>query len=171
MLFFLGSHEHFAYSYSFSLGDVWEFSYCISEGREWGVGSVVVESAFLGRPDVQSRGPKTLILKGFGAIWGKKSGVPQTQIQRPRIQRPILGPLMQCNPVSLQVFFRNVLCNNFLSNASGAPPPFRQVSGYTRSMRVPSCELWRSLANFGEPATACSRESPRHSLPVKVPSV
>ena len=30
-----------------------------SEGREWGVGSVVVESAVLGRPDFHSRGPKT----------------------------------------------------------------------------------------------------------------
>ena len=48
-----------------------------SEGREWGVGSVVVESAFLGRPDFQSRGPKTLILKGFGAIWGKNLGRPK----------------------------------------------------------------------------------------------
>ena len=64
-----------------------------SEGRKWGVGSVVVESAFLGRPDFQSRGPQTLILKGFGAILGPKSGAPQTQIQRPWIQCPILGPL------------------------------------------------------------------------------
>ena len=43
----------------------------------WGVGSVVVESAFLGRPDFQSRGPQTLILKGFGAIWGKHRGRPK----------------------------------------------------------------------------------------------
>ena len=48
-----------------------------SEGREWGVGSVVVESAFLGHPDFQSRGPETLILKGFGAIWGKNLGRPK----------------------------------------------------------------------------------------------
>ena len=62
-----------------------------SEGRKWGVGSVVVESAFLGRPDFQSRRLQTHILKGFDAILGQKSGAPQTQIQRPRIQRPILG--------------------------------------------------------------------------------
>ena len=38
------------------------------EGREWGVGSVVLESVFLGRTDFQSRGPKTLSLKTFGVI-------------------------------------------------------------------------------------------------------
>ena len=48
-----------------------------SEGLEWGVGSVVVESAFWGRPDFQSRGLKTLTLKGFGAIWGKNLGRPK----------------------------------------------------------------------------------------------
>ena len=44
----------------------------LSEGREWGGGSVVVESAFLGRPDFQSSGPQTLILKGgsfFAYSW------------------------------------------------------------------------------------------------------
>ena len=50
------------------------------EGRAWGVGSVVVGSGFLGRPNFQPRGPKTLILKGFGTIWGKNLG-RQTQIQ------------------------------------------------------------------------------------------
>ena len=38
-----------------------------------------------------------------------------------------------------------------------------QVPGYTRSMRAPSCELWRSLVNFGEPSTPCLREPPWHS--------
>ena len=47
-----------------------------TEGREWGVGAVVVESAFLGHPAFHSRGPKTFILKGFGAIWGKNLGRP-----------------------------------------------------------------------------------------------
>ena len=32
-----------------------------SEGQEWGVGSVVVDFAFLGRPDFPSRGPQTLL--------------------------------------------------------------------------------------------------------------
>ena len=32
---------------------------------------------FLGRPDFQSRGPKTLILMGFGAIRGKNLGRPK----------------------------------------------------------------------------------------------
>ena len=56
---------------------------------------------------------------------------------------------------------------------------FRQVPGSTRSMRAPSCELSRSLAQFGE----VWREPPWHSselqrkspiftgVPVKVPSV
>ena len=50
--------------------------------------------AFLGRPDFQSRGPKTLVLKGFGTS-GLKIGAPQKrQIQPPRIRPPILGPVL-----------------------------------------------------------------------------
>ena len=30
------------------------------------------------------------------------------------------------------------------------PPKFRQVPGCTRSMRAPSCDLWRGRAKFGE---------------------
>ena len=62
-------------------------------GPRMGVGSVVVESAFLGRPDFQSTGPKTPYFEGFRSNLGQKSGAPQTQIQRRRIQHPILGPL------------------------------------------------------------------------------
>ena len=52
-----------------------------------------LDLAFLGRPTFPSRGPKTLILKGFGTS-GRKSGAPQKrQIQPRRIQPPILGPL------------------------------------------------------------------------------
>ena len=61
-----------------------------SEGRKWGVGSVVVESAFLGRPDFQSRGPKTLILKvseRFGAnIWGAPNADPTTTDPTPHVR-------------------------------------------------------------------------------------
>ena len=74
----------------------------VSEGREWGVGSVVVESAFLGRPDFQSRGPQNPCFEGFRSDLGQKSGAPQTQIQRPRIQRPILGPLRVVETVVLE---------------------------------------------------------------------
>ena len=64
-----------------------------SDGREWGVGSVVVESAFLGRPDFSPKGPNPCF-EGFRSDVGQKSGAPQTQIQRPRIQRPIFGTLI-----------------------------------------------------------------------------
>ena len=49
---------------------------------------------FLGRPDFQSRGPQNPNFEGLWSDLGQKSGAPQTQIQRPQIQRPILGPLM-----------------------------------------------------------------------------
>ena len=62
-----------------------------SGGREWGVRSVVL--AFSRLPDFQPRGPKLLVLKGLGTF-GLKIGAPQKrQIQRRRIQPPILGPL------------------------------------------------------------------------------
>ena len=74
-------------------GFFWSSSFD-SEGGEWGVGSVVVESAFSGRPDFQSRAAQNPYFEGFGGDLGQKSGAPQAQIQRPRIQRPILGPLI-----------------------------------------------------------------------------
>ena len=42
-----------------------------------GVGSVVIEYAFFGAPHFHSRGPETLVLKGFGAIWSKHLGRPK----------------------------------------------------------------------------------------------
>ena len=60
--------------------------------REWGVGSVVVGSAF-GVPQIFAPNrTETRQNKGLG-VSGLKIGAPQIQIQRPRIQRPILGPL------------------------------------------------------------------------------
>ena len=47
-----------------------------------------------GAPDVCPKSlTKTLQNKGFGAIWTENGGAPKVQTQRPRIQRPILGPL------------------------------------------------------------------------------
>ena len=34
--------------------------------------------AFLGHPDSQSRGPKILVLKGFGDLWTENRGAPKT---------------------------------------------------------------------------------------------
>ena len=45
--------------------------------KKWEIGFVVFETAFWGRPGFQSRGPKILILKGLGAIWGKNLGHPK----------------------------------------------------------------------------------------------
>ena len=61
--------------------------------KHGGVDPSWLDLAFLGRPDFQSRGPKILILKGFGTS-GRKFGAPQKrQIQPRQIQPPILGPL------------------------------------------------------------------------------
>ena len=56
--------------------------------------------AFLGRPDFQSRDPKTLILKGLGASGGKIGAPQKRQIQPRRIQPPILGPLIDRNDIA-----------------------------------------------------------------------
>ena len=109
-----------------------------SEGREWGVGSVLVDSAFLGRPDFQSSGPKTLILK-VSEQFGAKSGAPQTQIQRPRIQRPILGPLKKFQRDSKSV----VLYKGGFGGCA-----FMPCIGYTWKAHVPSLSLL-SLEFFG----------------------
>ena len=44
-------------------------------------------------PRSSVQGPQNPYFEGFRSNLGQKSGAPQTQIQRPRIQRPILGPL------------------------------------------------------------------------------
>ena len=46
-------------------------------GPRMGIGSVVVGSALLGRPDFQSGGSKTVIFKGFQEICGKIWGTPK----------------------------------------------------------------------------------------------
>ena len=52
-------------------------------------------SAFLGRPDVQSRGPQNTYFNGFWGTSGLKIGAPQKRENQPRrIQPPILGPLI-----------------------------------------------------------------------------
>ena len=64
-----------------------------SQRAENGALDVLSLDLHFGAPDFQSRGPKTLILKGFIiAIWGKILGRPKMQIQRRRIQCPILSP-------------------------------------------------------------------------------
>ena len=48
----------------------------------------------LGRPRFLPQiAPKPFKIRGFGA-WTENRGAPKTQIQRPQIQRPILGPLI-----------------------------------------------------------------------------
>ena len=86
----------------------------LSEGREWGVRSMVVESAFLGRPGLK-KGPKTLVLKGFGAIWGKDLG-------RPKNADPATtDPMPHSRPSDLN-------CKTALF-VSFAPSAFRSASG------------------------------------------
>ena len=47
-----------------------------------------------GAPRFSVQRPPNPYFEGFRSDLGQKSGAPQTQIQRPRIQRPILGPLI-----------------------------------------------------------------------------
>ena len=72
---------------------------------------LVVESAFLRRPDFQSRGPKTLIFAGlsqrFGAkVWGAPNADPTTADPTPH-SRPSDG--------CLQVFRGSALLHSFFA--------------------------------------------------------
>ena len=62
-----------------------------SEGREWGVGSVVLGSAFLLCPDFHTRCPKFLFWKGFerlrAEVWGVPKADPATTDPTP-LSRP-----------------------------------------------------------------------------------
>ena len=51
-------------------------------------------------------------------------------------------------------------------------PQVREVPRGTGSMRAPSCELWRSLAKFGEPhATFIRPPFTFTGVPAKVPRI
>ena len=61
------------------------FKGCISN-REWGVGSVVVESAFLRRPDFQSRGSLRVSERSGANIWAAPNADPTTTDPTPHSQ-------------------------------------------------------------------------------------
>ena len=90
-----------------------------SEGRVWGVGSVVVGfRAFWGAPTFSPEVPKH-ILQGFGAS-RRKIGVPQKREIQPRWNQPlILGPLISGIAPICSDFFRFApICSQ---NKSGKP--------------------------------------------------
>ena len=59
-----------------------------SEGLDWGVGSA------FGAPQMFAPNrSETLQNQRSRGLWTANRGVPPTQVQRRRVQRPILGPL------------------------------------------------------------------------------
>ena len=54
---------------------------------------------FWGAP-ISVQSPQNLDFEGFRSDLGQNSGAPQTQIQRPRIRRPILGHLIFGPPIN-----------------------------------------------------------------------
>ena len=62
--------------------------------REWAMDPWSLNLRFWGAPIFSPEVPNPCF-EGFQSNLGQKSGAPQTQIQRPRIQRPIVGPLIK----------------------------------------------------------------------------
>ena len=90
--------------------------------------------------------------EGFRSDLGQKSGAPQTQIRRPRIQRPILGPL------KLRTFRGNFVLQR--RSQKNTIPQTHPSSLLTRELKCLSttCPFWcsfifgiasSSLATFG----------------------
>ena len=50
-----------------------------SEGREWGVGSVVVGFRVFGAPRFSVKRPQNTYFKGFGDPWTEKRAAPKTR--------------------------------------------------------------------------------------------
>ena len=65
-----------------------------SEGREWEVGSVVVEFGVFGAPQFSLRRSQNPLKEVFWDVGTENRGAPKRQIQPRRIQPPILGPLI-----------------------------------------------------------------------------
>ena len=50
-----------------------------SEGREWGIGSLVVGFHFFGAPRFSVQRPQITYFKGFGDLWTENRGAPKTR--------------------------------------------------------------------------------------------
>ena len=104
--------------------------------------------------------------------WGKL----ETHIKIPRKPQENAGTVpgqSWDNPGTIPRYF--YLCISCFQCCSLAlvvfqPTLLREVPEYTRSMCAPSCELWRTLANFGEP-TSHMHENLPDRVPVKVPHI
>ena len=60
--------------------------------------------------------------------------------------------------VSLAQFMQLTVWRMDVFSSQGFVEISGRFQGRPRSMRAPSCELWRSLAKFGEPTMPYSRE-------------
>ena len=80
--------------------------------------SITPQIVGMGRPDFQSRVPKTSVVKGFGTT-GLKIGAPQNcEIQRGQIQTPILGPL-SISQIGYKKISQNSVSGNYFVVISG----------------------------------------------------
>ena len=66
----------------------------LSEGREWGVGSVVVDFRVFGAPRFSVQRSKDAYFEGFCGLWTEKGGAPKTRKSTTTDPTPILGPLI-----------------------------------------------------------------------------
>ena len=114
---------------------------------------------FWGAPIFSPEAPKPLFWR-VSERFGAKSGAPQTQIQRPRIQRPILGPLTKGDGPKVTDLvaraIRNAIrANRFARIIRNSNPYFYSASGrFARITRISdsresadsreSCELIRA---------------------------
>ena len=91
--------------------------------------------AFLGCPDFQCRGPKTLISKGLGTS-GRKIGAPQKREIQPQRIQPFRPPHMQCSE-DFSVFL------SFLSDPNVLHPPTLLSLGKTsKSSGISKPVVW-----------------------------
>ena len=76
-----------------------------SEGREWGVGSVVVEFGVFGAPRFSVQRPQNTYFKGFWDLWTENRGAPKTP------NSTTTDPTPHSRPSEIQeIFLANYLC-------------------------------------------------------------
>ena len=101
----------------------------MSEGREWEFGSVVVGFRVLGRPDLPSRGPKMLILKGSGTF-GQKIGRPKNA--NPTTTDPIPHSRPSDNVQTTRT--KDFTQTNSQGLVCVPPPPFCKKNTYAKTI-------------------------------------
>ena len=94
-----------------------------SEGREWGVGSDVVDFRVFGAPRFSVQRSQNTYFKGFWGLWTEDRGAPKTQKSTTTDPTPHSRPSEKCKKCSSNMFDEHSCFIDFSSFSSLSSSP------------------------------------------------